>query len=100
MIKKLRAKRHGVPFKIAKFWPPCYISFVKKTYAGCEVLTDIYDANTGDIVPVLKGEEFTHFYILKSIGRAGGDDHIVSPLQFNIEYSHSEKNKKGVYIRV
>ena len=90
-IRKIKAKKHGIRFSDKDFWPPFYISFTRKNCDGCYVLNFLYDAKVGDIVKVLQGNDFVHSYILKGIGRASGDDHIVSPKEFNIEYHHSER---------
>lgn len=92
-LRKKAAKKNGVPFFEKEFWPPAYISFSEKEYCGCKVLTELYDARIGDIVTVLQDERLSHRYRLLADSVAGGDDHIVSPREFDIEYHSTVKRE-------
>lgn len=87
-FRKRAAEVRGIPYSYDDFWPPFYISFGGK--AAGMVLRKIYEASPGNVVPVIRCDDETHFYKIISEGRASGDDHIVSPRQWNIVYHHSE----------
>lgn len=87
-LRKRRAKACGIPFEDKTWWPPYYLNFGGHI-PGNVVLRDIYDANPGETVPVLKSESQLHIYKVISEGRVWGDDHIVSPRQWHIVYQHS-----------
>jgi hypothetical protein len=80
------AERFHIPFKEEKFWPPFYNWAGNAHRSGCLVSSVLYDAKIGDVVPVFVDDNYRHMYRVSGIGRAGGDDHVVSPLQFRIEY--------------
>ena len=90
IFRKYKAKKHGVRFEVDTFWPPFYISFGRKPCDGCYVLNFIYDAKIGDVVRLLQGERYVHCYKVLAASHCGGSDHIVSDLEFHIEYHHSE----------
>lgn len=88
-VKRLKSRKLGLPYHDPKFWPPFYISFGGVAPLEAEVLTELYDANIGDVVPVFVVEGIKHLYRLNGISRAAGGDHIVSNLQFDITYDSS-----------
>lgn len=91
-LRKRKAKARGIPFWEESFWPPYYLNFGGKI-PGVAVLTAIYGAGLGDVVPVLQSETETHFYKVIYESRASGDDHIASPRQWDISYHHSERRR-------
>lgn len=81
---------------IKNHWPPFYHEFNEegdKTLKGLEVLPFNTSAKTGDIVPVLVERDFlrkigfVYFYKITGVGRASGDDHIVSPKEYDLEFA-------------
>jgi hypothetical protein len=84
----IRAVSEGAPFEFKRFWPPFYIYFGTPAPGGAvRVLNDVYDAKVGDVVSVLLCPDGrVHRYKLLAEGRAPGDDHIVSPREFDLEY--------------
>lgn len=92
IFRKTRAAKRGIPFYLERYWPPFYISFAngERIAPGVTSLTDIYDFGFGDVAPVFRSATETHFYRIVGTSRAAGDDHIVSPRKFDIEYHHSE----------
>ena len=83
-LRKMKAKKEGVPFFLKDFWPPFYLSYGGK--APGKVLDWMYKASVGDVIPVFWTSEKTHYYKLTGLGVASGSDHIESPYQFDLEY--------------
>lgn len=80
------AEQFGVPFQHPKFCPPFYTWGGAEGPGGCLVTHDLYKARIGDTVTVFVDDNYRHQYLLKGWSFASGDDHIVSPQQFHIEY--------------
>jgi hypothetical protein len=93
-MRKLEAKKHGVPFFIKEFWPPYYISFGRKDFHGCRVLNDVYDIKVGERAAIMEGNGLKHYYELMDISYAPGDDHIVSPKEFDLKYCGTIKETR------
>lgn len=83
-LRKMKAKKEGMPFFLKDFWPPFYQNYGGK--APGKVLDWMYKARVGDVIPVFWTSQKTHYYRLKCIGMASGSDHVVSPYQFDLEY--------------
>jgi len=88
-IKKIRAKRAGVPYHEDCFWPPFYVSFERKTRNTSRVLPNLYDAEIGDVVPVFEKDGVHYLYRLRGIGSVEWSGHDASPLQFDITFHSS-----------
>lgn len=90
-IKKYKAKRQSVPFLIEDFWMASYLYFKSdrnKLVDGCSVLNISEECSTGDVVELLydKEKELIHRYVVTRVIRASGNDHVVSPYSFDMEY--------------
>lgn len=90
-FRNRRARKFGIPFRDRMFWPSYHINFRNPVGPGIECLKEIYDAKyrVGSVAPIFRSNGFTHFYRIKRTWHADGDDHIVSPRQWDIEYRYS-----------
>jgi hypothetical protein len=93
-IRRLAAWRAGVPFKIVDFWPPFYLSKLGGSTEVCPGFhyvggPGLYDGWPGDEVLLLVSADTRCFYKITDKGVAPGDDHIVSPRTFDLEFSRT-----------
>lgn len=100
LLRKWKAKRHGVPFEIKKFWP-AGVRYVGAERNGMTLIwanTEIYEPPlifgapkpmVKDVVPVWFKDGLAHFYRIKGIGHASGSDHFIDPTEYHLEYVHS-----------
>lgn len=89
-FKKLAAALNRVPYEIDQHWPPFYDKFYRgDRIAGCRVIPFDYDKGVGDTLPLLTGRGKVYVYKITQVHRAAGDDHIVSPLNFDLTYVRS-----------
>jgi len=98
MIKKIMAWWNKAPLKIDKHWQAYWITFNSEGRLfddKFEVLPFTVAGNwKGQVHPVLTDGEITHFYTIVGMTTAPGHDHIVSPLQWWLEYDHSELSEQ------
>lgn len=98
ILRRLKAKKHGVPFKITNHWSPYY--FYKNmdgtlpTISGYKVLDGVYNRFEGDVVPLLTNGKITHFYKIISWKRLRGSDHAASDIERDLIYYYSEKGTR------
>lgn len=87
---------YGIDYELREFWPPASYIYNERLPSGLKVWTknkylcpEMYDAKIGDMVPVYEDTEGNvYWYVLHGWSRASGDDHIVSPMQFNLRFWH------------
>jgi hypothetical protein len=91
IFRRWKASRAGVPFQVKRLWPPYHITFGNPVpgFSGNVELIEPYGKYTGDIVPLFRTPSGTHYYTITADWRSPGDDHIVSPRQFDLEYHHT-----------
>lgn len=94
MIKRFKAKRNGLPYRISKWWVAgtIYCRERLKDYEEFEVIE--VNRNNGfrdAIVPLFKKDGKTYFYKVTGCYCAQGNDHIISPWSFDFQYDHMEQ---------
>ena len=91
-LRKLKARKNGVPFELRKFWPSYYSIMQKGRYDDTLIVVfDAFDeSESGKVIPVLEGNGKRHFYkILRTSRLQGSDWGGVSNLAYFLEYSHT-----------
>jgi hypothetical protein len=78
---------------IKEYWPPGYFELASDKeilFRGypMEVLDFDRDSEPGDTVPFLVNDDNVWFYTIEGISYFPGNDHIVSPKQFDLVFSH------------
>jgi len=99
VLREEEAIRWGIPYHRRQFWPAYYVFDKKPIADGIKhhvgdhgyICPGLYGAkNVGDIVPVFEGHGLLFMYRVDGFSWASGDDHIVSPRQFNITFVGTE----------
>lgn len=93
-IKKYRARWNGAPYTIEKHWQAYWITFNSEGRLLDDKFTvlpfTVAGSWHGQIHPVLKIGDIYHFYEIVGRTIAPGYDHIVSPIEWWLEYHHTE----------
>lgn len=84
----------GVPFEDRTFWPAFYVFDKTPLKNGAShwvnrgfICPELYEAKIGDVVPIFSDGERVFNYRVLGLSWAAGDDHIVSPRQFHIQFA-------------
>lgn len=92
MLKRLRAKWHGVPYELKDFWPVFYHVMKNNKYDKYDITTTgLYHAAIGESVPILRDHRRVYFYKVLGVYEVCGEDHSYSPKHFHLKYSDSAK---------
>lgn len=93
-IRRDLAAECGVPFEEREFWPAGmnWMRDLLPEGKGLHVrdrmvCPDLFDCKLGDVVPVYVDGEFAYRYFVRGFSWASGNDHIISPRQFHIEFA-------------
>ena len=91
IFKLLQSARHNVPLEIMGYWQAFYIDFNSdgRLLHGGRPIKFSNSAKVGDEVPLIEKDRKRHVYKVVGISYAPGDDHIVSPKHFDLEYVRS-----------
>lgn len=90
----LEAASYGVPYLLNHFWPPAHHIYNERLPIQVRVWTkdrfvcpEMYRAKIGDLVPVFEDTDGnTYWYEVFGFAWAPGDDHIVSPKEFDLRF--------------
>ena len=95
LFKKFNAVKNKVPMTIKEYWQAYYVDFNsdgKLLYGGTPIIFS-NNSNIGDEFPLINKGGMIHTYQVVDISYAPGDDHIVSPKQFDLEYVRSTNSE-------
>lgn len=88
------AMAYGVPFEDRRFWPAFYVFDKRPLKNGAKhwvkdrsICPELYGSKLGDVVPVYSDDQHVYNYRVLGFSWASGDDHIVSPRQFHIQFA-------------